>query len=318
MAFKILVVDDEMLLREMLSDIFKMAGYNVVTAENGKEGLEKIESERPDFVVLDGSMPVMDGFEVLKKIRENPKLINLPVMMFTALSGEAEQIKGLSLGADDYITKPFKTPVLLMKIKNILDRKKKSLDVNPLTALPGNVSIRENVEKRVSEKKSFSLLYIDLSNFKSFNDKYGFDTGDDVIKFTADALQNTIKKYGVESDFVGHVGGDDFVVITETDNSILLADRFIKEFDGGITKFYNEEDLKNGFIISKDRNGDTQQFPIMAVSISIITTTMSDIEDFAEISKRAAELKKVAKKNPKSSYVFEKRKFFREGTSETA
>ena len=211
MAFKILVVDDEMLLREMLSDIFKMAGYNVVTAENGKEGLEKIESERPDFVVLDGSMPVMDGFEVLKKIRENPKLINLPVMMFTALSGEAEQIKGLSLGADDYITKPFKTPVLLMKIKNILDRKKKSLDVNPLTALPGNVSIRENVEKRVSEKKSFSLLYIDLSNFKSFNDKYGFDTGDDVIKFTADALQNTIKKYGVESDFVGHVGGDDFV-----------------------------------------------------------------------------------------------------------
>ncbi len=258
MPFKILIVDDELLLREMLSDIFKIAGYDVITAENGKEGLEKISSELPDFVVLDGSMPVMDGFEVLRKIRENPKFLNLPVMMFTALSGEAEQIKGLSLGADDYITKPFKAPVLLTKVKNILDRKKKSLDVNPLTSLPGNVAIREDVERRIEHKENFSLLYIDLSNFKSFNDKYGFDRGDEVIKFTADTLQNTIKKYGVTSDFIGHIGGDDFIAITRMEYSTTLAENFIKDFDDGIGKFYEEEDLKQCFIISKDRSGNTQ------------------------------------------------------------
>lgn len=311
MAFKILIVDDEQLLREMLKDIFRIAGYNVITAENGKQGLDKIYSESPDFVVLDASMPVMDGFEVLKRIREDPKFMNLPVMMFTALSGESEQIKGLTLGADDYITKPFKAPILLSKVKNILDRKKKSLDVNPLTSLPGNVAIKENVERRINNKEDFTLLYVDLSNFKSFNDKYGFERGDDVIKFTANTLQDIIKNFGVQSDFVGHIGGDDFLAITKSKNSIFLAENFIKMFDKGVVKFYDDEDLERGYIVSKDRYGGIKKFPIMTVSISIITTAMAKIADFAEISKRAAELKKVAKKNPKSSYVFEKRKYLR-------
>lgn len=308
MAFTILVVDDETLLREMLKDIFTIAGYNVITAENGKEGLEKIEKYLPDFVILDGSMPVMDGFETLEQIRKNPKFINLPVMMFTALSGEQEQIKGLSLGADDYITKPFKTPILLTKVKNILDRKKKSIDVNPLTSLPGNLSIQENVERRIANKELFSLLYIDLGNFKSFNDKYGFYTGDKVIKFTAELLQNVVRKYGMLSDFIGHIGGDDFVVVTENSNSIVLAENIIAEFDKGIKQFYNKEDLKNGFIVSTDRNNNIQKFPIMTVSVGIIATTIAHLTHFAEISKRAAELKKLAKKNIKSSYIFERRR----------
>ncbi len=311
MAFTILVVDDELLLREMLKDIFTIAGYNVITAEDGKEGLEMIEKHLPDFVILDGSMPVMDGFETLAQIRKNPKFINLPVMMFTALSGESEQIKGLNLGADDYITKPFKTPILLTKVKNILDRKKKSMDVNPLTSLPGNLSIQENVEKRVAAKTHFSLLYVDLDNFKSFNDKYGFYNGDEIIKFTAELLQKTVKKYGAISDFVGHIGGDDFVIITETNNSIILAENIIKDFDKEILKFYNEEDLKNGFIVSTDRNNNVQKFPIMTISIGIITTDVAHLVHFAEISKRASELKKLAKKNNKSSYVFERRKYSR-------
>ena len=311
MAFTILVVDDELLLREMLKDIFTIAGYNVITAEDGKEGLEKIEKYLPDFVILDGSMPVMDGFEVLKILRENPKFINLPVMMFSALSGETEQIKGLSLGADDYITKPFKTPVLLTKVKNILDRKKKSIDVNPLTSLPGNLSIQETIEKKIASKTHFSLLYADLSNFKSFNDKYGFFRGDEVIKFTADILQRTIRHFGMISDFLGHIGGDDFVIITESDNSIILAENIIKNFDSGIKKFYNDEDLKNGFVVSKDRQDNECEIPIMTISISIISTTVAHLTHFAEISKRASELKKLAKKNNKSSYVFERRKYSR-------
>ncbi len=311
MAFKILIVDDEVFLREMLKDIFKIAGYDVITAEDGEQGLGKIYSEMPDFVVLDASMPVMDGFEVLKKIREDPKFINLPVVLLTALSGEAEQIKGLTLGADDYITKPFKAPVLLTKVKNILDRKKKSLDVNPLTSLPGNIAIKENVERRIALKEDFTLLYIDLSNFKSFNDKYGFERGDDVIKFTADTLQNVIKNFGTQSDFVGHIGGDDFLALTKSNNSIFLAENFIRDFDSGIGKFYDKSDLEQGFIISKDRYDNIAKFPIIAVSISIINTAMAKIADFAEVSKRAAELKKLAKKKPGSSYVFEKRKFLR-------
>ena len=311
MAFTILVVDDELPLREMLRDIFTMAGYNVLTAEDGKVGLEKIEKYCPDFVILDCSMPVMDGFETLAQIRKNPKFINLPVIMFTALSSEQEQIKGLNLGADDYITKPFKIPILLTKIKSILERKKKSMDVNPLTSLPGNLSIRENVEKRIADKTYFSLLYVDLDNFKSFNDKYGFYTGDKVIKFTAELLQSVIRNFGISTDFLGHIGGDDFVIITEQNNSSVLAENIIKRFDKEVLNFYNEEDKKNGYILSADRDNNVHKFPIMTISIAIIATDVAHLSCFEEISKRASELKKLAKKNNKSSYVFERRKYSR-------
>lgn len=311
MNFKILVVDDEMMLREMLKDIFSIAGYEVITAENGKEGLQKIEQEVPDFVILDGSMPVMDGFETLKEIRKNPRFINLPVMMFTALSGEAEQIKGLNLGADDYITKPFKTTVLLSKVKNILDRKKQSMDVNPLTGLPGNLTIQQTVEKHIANKDSFSLLYIDLANFKSFNDKYGFYRGDEVIKFTASLLTNMTKEHGSVSDFVGHVGGDDFIIISSIDNSMKIAENIIENFDAQIRHFYDKEDLKNGFIVAPDRQDTVKQIPIMTISISIIDTNIACLSHYAEIAKRAAELKKEIKKQKKSAFIFERRKFCR-------
>ncbi len=311
MNSKILVIDDEMMLREMLKDIFSIAGYDVVTAENGKEGLQKIEEEMPDFVILDGSMPVMDGFETLKEIRKNPRFVNLPVVMFTALSGEAEQIKGLNLGADDYITKPFKTSVLLSKVKNILDRKKQSMDVNPLTGLPGNLTIQNTVERHIANRNSFSLLYIDLANFKSFNDKYGFYRGDEVIKFTASLLTNITKECGSVTDFVGHVGGDDFVIISSIDNSIKIAENIIERFDNGIKSFYDKKDLQQGFIVTTDRQDKVTKIPVMTVSVSIIDTNIACLSHYAEISKRAAELKKEVKKRKKSAYMFERRKYCR-------
>ncbi len=308
---KVLVVDDEPFLKEMLYDIFTMAGYEVITAENGKEGLDKIYSENPDFVLLDCSMPIMDGFEVLAIIRKEARFVNLPVIMLTALAGDAEQIKGLSLGVDDYITKPFKSSVLLTKVKNILERKKQSLDVNPLTSLPGNSSIQKHVESKITSKSDFAILYFDLANFKSFNDKYGFFAGDNVIRFTAGVLEKALKEFAKNDSFIGHIGGDDFVVISPIDLEIKIAEKVIELFDAGIRDFYNKEDLEKGYIVSIDRNDNIQKFPIMAISISIIVTNIADIVDFEDVAQRASELKKIAKKNNKSSYVFERRKYGR-------
>lgn len=308
---KVLVVDDEPFLKEMLYDIFTMAGYDVITAENGKEGLDKIYGENPDFVLLDCSMPIMDGFEVLAIIRKEARFVNLPVIMLTALAGDAEQIKGLSLGVDDYITKPFKSSVLLTKVKNILERKKQSLDVNPLTSLPGNSSIQKHVESKITSKSDFAILYFDLANFKSFNDKYGFFAGDNVIRFTAGVLEKALKEFAKSDSFIGHIGGDDFVVISPIDLEIKIAEKVIELFDAGIRDFYNKEDLEKGYIVSIDRNDNIQKFPIMAISISIIVTNIADIVDFEDVAQRASELKKIAKKNNKSSYVFERRKYGR-------
>ncbi|MCL2144685.1 MAG: response regulator [Endomicrobia bacterium] len=305
---KILIIDDEPFLREMLNDILNLAGYDVITAVNGKDGLNKIFSESPDIVLLDCSMPEMDGYEVLTQLRKEPKFMNLPVIMLTAISGESEEIKGFSLGLDDYITKPFKSAVLLARVRTILERKKLSVDANPLTSLAGNAAIKAEAEKRLQLGKQFALLYIDISNFKSYNDKYGFQRGDDVIKFTADCLLSAIKTDCNEEDFVGHIGGDDFVMITSTKKAETFARKFIDKFDAGITGFYDENDKRNGYIMSVDRQFNKINFPIMTVSVAIISTETSNLTHFADISKRAAELKAVAKRNEKSSYVFERRK----------
>lgn len=305
---KILIVDDEPFLREMLNDILSLAGYEVIKAANGREGLEKIFSENPDIVLLDCSMPEMDGYEVLTHLRKEPKFINLPIIMLTAMSGESEEIKGFSLGIDDYITKPFKSAVLLARVRTILERKKMSVDANPLTSLAGNAAIKSEAEKRLQLGKQFALLYVDISNFKSFNDKYGFQRGDDVIKYTADCLLSSMKADCNEDDFVGHIGGDDFVMITIPQKAEVLAQRFIDLFDNGISDFYDEIDKRNGYIMSIDRQYNKKNFPIMTVSVAIISTEISNLTHFADISKRAAELKSVAKRNEKSSYVFERRK----------
>jgi diguanylate cyclase (GGDEF)-like protein len=305
---KILIIDDEPFLREMLNDILSLAGYEVVKASNGREGLHKILSECPDIVLLDCSMPEMDGYEVLTHLRKEPKFKNLPVIMLTAMSGESEEIKGFSLGLDDYITKPFKSAVLLARIHTILERKKMSVDSNPLTSLAGNTAIKSEAEKRLQLGKQFAFLYIDISNFKSFNDKYGFQRGDDVIKYTADCLLSAVKSDFSEEDFVGHVGGDDFVIMTIPAKAETLAKKVIDKFDSGIKNFYDEIDKKNGYIISIDRQYNKKSFSIMTVSVAIISTDVSSLLHFSDISKRAAELKSLAKRNEKSSYVFERRK----------
>jgi diguanylate cyclase (GGDEF)-like protein len=305
---KILVIDDEPALRSMLSDLLSVQGYEVITAIDGKDGLLKVFIEHPDVVLLDCSMPVMDGYEVVSQIRKDPQFINLPVIMLTASEGDSAEIKGFASGIDDYMKKPFKSPVLLARLKTIFERKKVSVGSNPLTSLPGNQSIRAEAENRLLSGKPFALLYIDLGNFKSYNDKYGFQNGDEVIKFTADCLLNCSGEDGGDDNFIGHIGGDDFAVITAPESAENFARNFIKKFDAGVSNFYTEIDKANGYIISTDRQNNEMKFPIMNVSVAIISTDVTNVSHYADIAQRAAELKHYAKRNKKSSYVFERRR----------
>jgi diguanylate cyclase (GGDEF)-like protein len=292
----------------MLSDILNIQGYEVITAVDGKDGLLKVFIEHPDIVLLDCSMPVMDGYEVVSQIRKDPQFINLPVIMLTASEGDSAEIKGFDSGIDDYMKKPFKAPVLLARVKTILERKKVSVGSNPLTYLPGNQSIRAEAEKRLAAGKLFALLYIDIGNFKSYNDKYGFQNGDEVIKFAANCLIDCANENGSDDNFIGHIGGDDFAVITSPENSEKLAQDFIKKFDTGVPNFYTEIDKANGYIISLDRQNNKKKFALMNVSVAIISTDTTTLTHYADIAQRAAELKHYAKRNEKSSYVFERRR----------
>jgi diguanylate cyclase (GGDEF)-like protein len=305
---KILVVDDEPSLQEMLKDILSLADFNVVTANDGEEGLKMVYETSPDLIILDCSMPKLDGYEMLERMRQDPVLLHKPVIMLSVKNSEYDEIKGLKLGVDDYITKPFKATLLLARVKAILERKEQSVNANPLTLLSGNETIKLEAEKRIASGIPFAMLYIDINSFKSFNDKYGFDRGDEVIKATANILLRSSRECGRKGDFIGHIGGDDFIIITAADNCEQMANKIIENFDKSIPEYYDEADRKQGFIISVDRENKTKKFNFMTVSIAAISTAQTKISHYGQLSGIAADLKKIAKQNDFSSCVMDRRK----------
>jgi diguanylate cyclase (GGDEF)-like protein len=228
--------------------------------------------------------------------------------MLTGRGDVEDKVGGIEAGADDYIVKPFDPKELLARIRMILRRTERNLEANPLTRLPGNISILNELNRRIENGAPFAVCYLDLDKFKAFNDKYGFEHGDEVIRETARILIRTVNELGNKDDFIGHIGGDDFVVVTKPQTADKLCERIIMDFDRTIPSFYNETDRKNGYIIAHDRQGKIQKMPLMTISIGIVTNENRKIEHVAEIGEVGAELKGYAKKVGKSNFVKDKRK----------
>lgn len=306
--YKVLTIDDSPEFVETVRAVLSLSDLDVISAYGGREGLEKIYKESPDLVLLDLMMPDMDGYAVIKTMREDPVLYNLPVIMLTGKNGEGDEIKGLSFGIDDYIVKPFNPTVLVARVKAILERKALSTNANPLTFLAGNVIIRANAEKKIAAGVAFAMMYIDLNEFKSYNDRYGFERGDEVIKHTASILIKAVEECGQKEDFIGHIGGDDFIILTAPDHFTPLAERIIALFDESIPRFYDPEDKSRGYIISIDRSNTVKKFPLMTISVAIISTAQTRIVHYGQLSEIAMDLKKLAKKSNTSTSVVDRRK----------
>ena len=303
---KILVIDDEDGIQEMVRDVLELANYEVIQAKDGDEGLEKVYSESPDLVLLDVSMPKMDGYEVVRAIRKDMLTQNIPVIMLSVRGAEGDEVKGLNLGVDDYIIKPFNTLLLLARVRAVLSRTRRSTGINPLTMLPGNAAIIHEVEARILRGKPFAVLYIDISNFKSYNDCYGFQNGDNVIKACAGIILREVRLNGTDNDFVGHIGGDDFIATTSKDKAEQVCKKIIEIFDRVAPQYYRDEDRKKGYIVTEDRQGKLHQFPIMTLSIGVVIDEQNKYKHMAEISTVGTELKNLAKKS-KAHYVINRR-----------
>jgi len=191
--------------------------------------------------------------------------------------------------------------------EELIKMKERAENVNPLTKLPGNIMIQEQIEKRISAGKTFVVLYADLDNFKAFNDNYGIAKGDEAIKLTAEIMREAIKKFGEPDDFLGHEGGDDFILITKFETHQQVAQYIIKEFDNRIPNLYKTEDRNQGFIIASSRDGTIKKFPIMTISIVGVTNKHRRILSYGEVTNIAAELKKYAKSQPTSIFFLDRR-----------
>ncbi|NTW17667.1 MAG: diguanylate cyclase [Syntrophaceae bacterium] len=177
------------------------------------------------------------------------------------------------------------------------------LDASPLTGLPGNIAIEKEIEKRFTEKKQFSLCHVDLDNFKPFADKYGYAWGSEVIKEVANILIRYVPITDNGSDFLGHIGGDDFIIISGPEKTDRICQSIVDEFDRRIMRFYSEKDRQKGFIVGKDRQGNQQRFPLITLTIAIVTDDGTHYKGPLDMAKKAAELKEYAKTLPGSNYV---------------
>jgi diguanylate cyclase (GGDEF)-like protein len=307
MTERVLVVDDDDDIVRVVRINLELEGFEVDTARDGQEALDRAAANPPDIVLLDIMMPRMDGLTALRKMRSQPALASTSIVLLTARGLTEDRVNGLELGADDYVTKPFDVVELIARVKAVLRRTKTARDTSPLTGLPGNFTIGAEIEQRIARDRPFALVYCDLDNFKAFNDHYGFMRGDQVIQFSADVLRYALVDVGDEEGFVGHIGGDDFVAITDADVAEAFCKTVIDRFDDGILDYYDTADALKGYIEVTDRRGERYAFPVVAMSMGVVTNRSRPIATQWEASAVAVEMKEFAKKQAGSAYRIDRR-----------
>lgn len=304
---RILVVDDDEDIVRVVRINLELEGFEVDTAYDGLAAIESAIANPPQLVLMDIMMPRLDGLSALRRMRSHPSLAGTSIVLLTARALTEDRVEGLELGADDYVSKPFDVEELVARVKAVLRRTKAARDTSPLTGLPGNFRIGVELEARIASGQPFALIHCDLDNFKAFNDHYGFMRGDQVIKFSAEVLGGAVEDTGDKGAFVGHVGGDDFVVITEAGVAEQFCKAVIDRFDDGILDYYDTTDAMKGYIEVTDRRGERYAFPMVSMSMGVVSNLLRPIASQWEASAIAVEMKEFAKKLPGSSYQIDRR-----------
>ncbi len=305
MSGRILIADDDRDIAGFVELNLTLEGFDVTVVHDGQAALDSALADPPDLVLLDVMMPIMDGVEVLRRLRAHPSTSALPVVLLTAKSLSADKVVGLTAGADDYIVKPFDTLELLARVQTTLRRTAEARSASPLTGLPGNHRIDAEIGARAASGTPYAVCHVDLDDFKSFNDAYGFLRGDRLLLALASCLLDTVARAGEPPPFLGHVGGDDFVVVCHPDQAEPLAHRLIASLAGEVRNHYDEADLARGFLEVVDRRMELRRYPMVTVSIGVACTT--DDRDHRAVVAAAAEMKRWAKTQPGSIVAVDRR-----------
>lgn len=304
---RILVIDS---MPAYLREFLLAQGYEVLEAHSEEELFDVAYEKRPDVLIGNMEIEGLNPITTCKKIKHDIILNNLAIVIVTTKDALKKKIEAINGGADDYIVKPFYPEELTARINRIVRRTKQAINSNPLSLLPGNIMIETEITRRIQEKASFAVCYVDIDNFKPFNDYYGYERGDTAIRMTANIISTIIRQYNYtrQDHFVGHIGGDDFVVVTTPDRIDLFCSYIIEKFEEMVPSLYDEDDVERGYIITKTRQGNVQEFSFMTISIAVVTNESRNFTHHGQISKAASELKTYIKKLPGSKYLKDRRR----------
>ena len=262
----------------------------------------------PSIIIINEDAIEVDIVELCKKIRSDDDNSITPIIVVSSNSEKEHRIQILKESVEYYIKKPVNAQYLYYTIKNLGRLITINRRISPLTGLPGNVQIHAELKKRISNKEEFSVLYLDLDNFKAYNDVYGFLKGDEIIKFTADTIMTSIHSLIPNNSFIGHIGGDDFIAIVPTLNCEDVCKDIIANFDANVVRFFTEDDVEKGYIEVANRKGVIEQFPLTSISIGVVEADVGRFANILEIGEVGAQVKHMAKSVMGSSYEIDRRK----------
>lgn len=291
----VLCVDDNEDMRLMLREVLASAGHEVDLAPDGLSALASIQEREPDLLVLDLVMPGMSGIEVARAIKRNPFTARIPVLMLTARGDIENKMAAFEAGADDYLAKPFDPRELRARVVALLRLVRREGDRNPTSGLPGGKAIEEEIARRAATGEPFAICYIDLDNFKPFADSFGFSVADMVIREMGAAIRNSVEAVGSASDFVGHIGGDDFIAVTDPDDAQSIAQDCAERFRRVAARAIGDEAVERGSFMGIDRDGRAREFPIARLSVAVLCVDPENWISTSHIGALAAEMKRRAK-----------------------
>ena len=307
MIQEIYIIDDDETSVLVFRELFKNdTEYKFISVKS--EQIDVALRNIPTIIIINEDAIDVDTVELCKKIRNDDDNSITPVIVVSSNSDKEHRIEILKESVEYYIKKPVNAQYLYYTIKNLGRLLSINRRISPLTGLPGNVQIHAELKKRISNRENFSVLYLDLDNFKAYNDVYGFLKGDEIIKYTADTIVRCVHNYIHEGAFVGHIGGDDFIAIVPILNCDEICKNIIASFDAHVTKFFTEEDVEKGYIEVANRKGIIEQFPLTSISIGVVETDVGRFANMLEIGEVGAQVKHNAKSVMGSSYFIDRRK----------
>ena len=307
MVQEIYIIDDDDSSIVIFRELFKNdPEYKFISVKT--EQIDIALKNIPSLIVINEDAIDRDVIDLCRKIRKDEDNTITPVIVVSSNGSKQHRMKILQESIEYYIKKPVDEEYLYYTVKNLNRLLSINRRISPLTGLPGNVQIHAELKKRLSRKTPFCVLYLDLDNFKSYNDVYGFLKGDQIIEFTAEVIVREIHDSQLQDSFIGHIGGDDFVAIVDGLNCERLCQNILARFDANVTKYFTDEDLERGYIEVPNRKGIIEQFPLTSLSIGVVVADTNRFHNILEIGEVGAQVKHAAKSVMGSSYAVDRRK----------
>ncbi|MBN1247054.1 MAG: response regulator [Anaerolineae bacterium] len=288
---RILVVEDDADISNMLQLYFKSQGYEVYVAPNGNAALDLTRQKMPNVIVLDIMLPDIDGYEVCRRLRTNLRTSHIPIIFLTQKDERSDKIHGLELGADDYITKPFDVEELRLRVRNTIQSAEVASLTSPSTGLASGRLIEQQLRALIT-RDGWGILYLGIQGLEVFNEAYGFVAGEEVLRFTGMILNHVVDELGTPDDFVGHIGGDDFIIITDTGSVESMANEIVKRFHKDIGTHYDFMTRMQGYLVVEDAAGNEVREPLMSMAVGIVKAEAGPFTDIREITEAAAEARR--------------------------